>query len=140
MLPFKWPHAEDFSLCLNGCNFLWCSALVGFPCAAHELFLCCRWYEANSCAGVALNLIHIILTEESSWEETSFVMLLALDLYTLLAIRAFLLLWLLVRPAVTPVKLKDVELQHLQYAVCTHNLDQPNFSIANTKQKLYMTS
>lgn len=67
-------------------------------------------------------------------------MLLALGLYTLLAIGAFSLLRLLVSPAVTPVKPRDAELQHLQYAVCTHNLDQPNFSTANTKQKLYMTS
>lgn len=82
----------------------------------------------------------IMVTEESVWEGISFAMLLALDLYTLLAIGAFSLLRLLVRPALTPVKPRDTELQQLQYAVCTHNLDQPNFSIANTKQKLYMTS
>lgn len=67
-------------------------------------------------------------------------MLLALGLYTLLAIGAFSLLRLLVRTPVTPVKPSVTELQHLQYPVCTHNLDQPNLSIANTKQKLRMTS
>lgn len=126
---------------LAGCNFCGVQLSLASPVPnTHELFLCCGWYGANSCACVALNLMCIMVTEESAWEETSSALLLALDLYSLLAIGAFSLLRLLVRPPLTPVKPRDTELQHLQYAVCTHNLDQPNFSTANTKQKLYMTS
>lgn len=78
---------------LAGCNFCGVQLLLAFLVPnTHKLFLFCGWHEANSCAWVALNLMCIMVTEAPVWEETSFAMLLALDLCTLLAIGAFLLI------------------------------------------------
>lgn len=92
---------------LAGCNFCGVQLSLASPVPnTHELLLCCGWYRGNSCACVALNLMCIMVTEQSARQETSPEMLLALDLYSLLAMGVFSLLWLLVRPPLNSSRTK----------------------------------